>query len=160
MNCPKLNWLALLTVIVLVSAGGMAQSVIDAFEFDNLEQEARYQSLVAIFRCPKCLNTNLAGSDGPIAGDLRREIHRMVKEEQSDAYITDFMQSRYGDFVLYDPPFRVDTWMLWLGPFVVFLLGFMLLRRFLSTETTVMSDVERNELNELLSQGVKPQAEE
>lgn len=146
----KLKWLPGCAIIVTLAFSGMAQSVIDAFEFDNLEQEARYHSLVAIFRCPKCLNTNLAGSDGPIAGDLRREIHRMVKEGQSDAYVTKFMQSRYGDFVLYDPPFRIDTWMLWLVPLVVLLLGFALLRRFLSAEITEMSDEERSDLNKLL----------
>ena len=153
----KLQWYLACSVFVLLSFSGTAQSVIDAFEFDNLEQEARYQSLVAVFRCPKCLNINLAGSDGPIAGDLRREIHRMVKEQQSDAHITEFMQSRYGDFVLYDPPFRVDTWILWLGPLVVLLIGFLFLRRFLSADITVMSDAERGELDKLLAQSEQTQ---
>ena len=153
MNGNKLTRLLTIAIITLLSIGSVAQSVIDAFEFDTVEQEARYQSLVAIFRCPKCLNTNLAGSDGPIAGDLRREIHRMVKEGQNDAYITEFLQSRYGDFVLYDPPFRVDTWILWLGPLVILLLGIVFLRRFLSVEPTEMSDAERGELDTLLEQG-------
>ena len=144
---------AVLFLIVLLSVSSAAQGVIDAFEFDNVEQEARYQSLVAIFRCPKCLNTNLAGSDGPIASDLRREIHRMVKEEQSDAYINDFMQSRYGDFVLYDPPFRVDTWILWLGPLVFLILGLAFLRRFMGQRESRMTDEERKELNKLLARG-------
>ncbi len=152
-NYLPVRYITVLLLLALLSPGMAAQGVIDAFEFESVEQEARYQSLVAIFRCPKCLNTNLAGSDGPIASDLRREIHRMVKEEQSDAYISGFMQSRYGDFVLYDPPFRVDTWILWLGPLVFLILGLAFLRRFLGQREPAMTDEERNELDQLLARG-------
>ena len=139
--------MALLIGELVVAAG-----VVDAYQFESAEQEARYQSLIAEFRCPKCLNTNLAGSDSPIASDLRREIQRLVREGQSDTTIADFLQSRYGDFVLYDPPFRLDTWFLWLGPAVVLILGFFILHGFLKTKATPMSEQERSDLDTLLSE--------
>ena len=90
---------------------------VDVFTFDNDDQRARFQNLVAELRCPKCLNTNIAGSDAPIAQDLRKLVHRMlVVEGRSDQEILDFLQARYGDFVLYDPPFNARTWLIWLLP--------------------------------------------
>ena len=82
------------------------------------------------FRCPKCLNTNLSGSDAPIAKDLRGTVHRLIVEEDySDQEIRDFLQARYGDFVLYNPPFKPGTWLLWLAPVVFSVLGLWVLIR-------------------------------
>ena len=82
-------------------------------------QEARYRALTEEFRCPKCLNTNLAGSDAPIAADLRATVHRLILEGATDQAIRDYLQARYGDFVLYDPPVRRDTLLLWIAPVAV-----------------------------------------
>ncbi|MBV1905809.1 MAG: cytochrome c-type biogenesis protein CcmH [Pseudomonadales bacterium] len=139
-------------VVVMMSLPIAAGEVIDVFDFATEAQEKRYQSLIAIFRCPKCLNTNLAGSDGPIAADLRREVSRMVMEDLSDEQITEFMQSRYGDFVLYDPPFRMDTWVLWLGPLLVLLLGSYFLRGLQRSAARAMNDEERADLEKLLGE--------
>src|SRR5262249_41275794 len=89
---------------------------IEAFQFDTPEQEARYRALTEEFRCPKCLNTNLAGSDAPIAADLRATVHRLILEGASDQAIRDYLRERYGDFVLYDPPMRGGTVLLWIIP--------------------------------------------
>lgn len=121
---------ALLVVVPLVAA--RAASPIDLYEFDSPAQEARYRALVAELRCPKCLNTNLAGSDAMIAQDLRRTVYRLLTEEgMSDQEIRDYLQARYGDFVLYDPPFRPDTWVLWLAPVAFVMLGALVLWRLL-----------------------------
>lgn len=112
--------------------GAHAVSIIESYEFPSQEFEDRYYSLIEEFRCPKCLNTNLAGSDAPIAKDLRRGVYRlMVDQQMSDADIRSFLQSRYGDFVLYDPPFRMGTVLLWLGPGFFLLLGFYVFSRVL-----------------------------
>ena len=104
--------------------GAHAVSLIESYEFPSQEFEDRYYSLIEEFRCPKCLNTNLAGSDAPIAKDLRRGVYRlMVDQQMRDPDIRSFLQSRYGDFVLYDPPFRMGTVLLWLGPGFFLLLG-------------------------------------
>jgi cytochrome c-type biogenesis protein CcmH len=109
-----------------------AASPVDLYDFADATEERRYRDLIAELRCPKCLNTNLAGSDAPIAQDLRRTVHRLVTaESMTDAEVRAFLQSRYGDFVLYDPPFRPDTWILWLGPLVFLGVGLALLWRVL-----------------------------
>ncbi len=126
--------MAWLAALVLLGLGGPASagSPVDLYAFETAEQEVRYRTLIAELRCPKCLNTNLAGSDAPIAADLRRTVHRLITEEEmSDAEIRSYLQARYGDFVLYDPPFRPDTWILWLGPLVFLLLGALVLWRML-----------------------------
>jgi len=132
------RWAGLVGLLAMIllgaGAGGIAwaASQVDLYEFDTPHQEARYKGLIAELRCPKCLNTNLAGSDAPIARDLRRTVHRLITEEgMSDQQILEFLQTRYGDFVLYDPPFRPDTWILWLGPAVFLLLGLLVLWRML-----------------------------
>jgi cytochrome c-type biogenesis protein CcmH len=108
------RWFAVLLLGVV--AGAWGQGAIDAYEFDDALQEARYKDLIAEFRCPKCLNTNLAGSDAPIARDLRRAVHGLVLEGLDDQAIRAHLQARYGDFVLYNPPVRTDTMLLWLVP--------------------------------------------
>ncbi|MEZ5557224.1 MAG: cytochrome c-type biogenesis protein [Pseudomonadales bacterium] len=123
---------ALLLGLLLSCAVARGAGPVDVFQFDSAEQEARYQALVAEFRCPKCLNTNLAGSDAPIAEDLRRTVYRLLtRDGLSDKEIRAFMQERYGDFVLYDPPFRPGTWLLWLGPPAFLLVGLLVLWRLL-----------------------------
>lgn len=103
---------------------------VDVFAFETPAQEARYRALIAEFRCPKCLNTNLLGSDAPIAQDLRRTVHRLaIAEGRSDEEVRDFLQTRYGDFVLYSPPVRPGTYLLWFGPGVLLLVSFWVLRR-------------------------------
>jgi cytochrome c-type biogenesis protein CcmH len=97
-------------------ATAWGQGAIDAYEFESAQQEARYKDLIAEFRCPKCLNTNLSGSDAPIARDLRRAVHGLVLDGLDDDAIRAHLQARYGDFVLYDPPMRTDTLLLWLVP--------------------------------------------
>lgn len=110
---------ALLVVAVCASA----YAAIDVYEFQNETERARFKMLADELRCPQCLNTNLAGSDAPIASDLRREIHRLIHEGRSDAEIRDFMVKRYGDFILYRPPFRWDTAALWVLPTLLLCLG-------------------------------------
>jgi len=118
---------------VLLACWSMAVSAatpVDVFEFESAEQASRYRALIDEFRCPKCLNTNLSGSDAPIAQDLRRTVHRLlVEDDLSDQQIRDFLQERYGDFVLYNPPFRPGTYVLWLAPVVFLLIGAFVLFR-------------------------------
>lgn len=99
------------------------QAAIDVYEFASPEEEARFQSLSAELRCPKCLNTNLSGSDSPIAADLRRTVARMVREGYSDQEIRDYLLERYGDFILYRPRLTAQTLLLWFGPALLLALG-------------------------------------
>ena len=95
---------------------------IDAYPFPDQKLSERYERLISELRCPQCLNTNLAGSDAMIAQDLRREVHRLLIEGKTDEQILDFMQYRYGDFILYKPRFELKTSFLWLSPiFLIFI---------------------------------------
>jgi cytochrome c-type biogenesis protein CcmH len=106
-----------------------AAGAIDAFEFEDPAQAVRYQSLIDELRCPKCLNTNLSGSDAPIAADLRALVYRKVRDGETDAAIRDYLQTRYGDFVLYDPPKRADTLVLWVLPVLLLIVGLAVIGR-------------------------------
>jgi cytochrome c-type biogenesis protein CcmH len=150
-----LVWLAVLLPPTLASAAG----VIEGYEFRNESDEARYRDLVAELRCPKCLNTNLLGSDAPIAADLRREVHRLVTEGATDDEVRAYMQARYGDFVLYDPPFRAGTAVLWALPIalvVVALAAILVVIRRARREEQPLSAEERARLDTLVGSPERP----
>jgi len=92
------------------------------------------QRLVVIaeeLRCLVCQNESLAGSRSDLAMDLRREIRGLIKQGKTDQEVRDFLVSRYGDFVLYRPPVKPTTWLLWGGPFVLLVGGLIGLVAFL-----------------------------
>lgn len=124
------TWLAALIMGVALSAtalSGMALAAIEAHEFASDAELARYRHLADILRCPKCQNQNIAESNSPIAADLRAEVRRMLAAGHSDQQIIQFMVERYGDFVLYQPPFDVRTILLWLGPAGLLMAGAVML---------------------------------
>ncbi|OOR91112.1 cytochrome C biogenesis protein [Moraxella caviae] len=104
-------------------------SSIDVYQFNTDEEETRYRALIDELRCPKCQNQNLAGSDAPIAQDLKQKTYEMIKDGRSDGEIRQYMFDRYGDFISYKPPVRPSTWILWFFPpllLVVLILGWVL----------------------------------
>lgn len=101
----------------------LAAAAIDPLPFQSEVEERRFQALVAELRCLVCQNQNLADSDADLAKDLRAEVFEMLRAGKSDGEIRDFLVQRYGDFVLYDPPFKPVTWILWLGPALVVAAG-------------------------------------
>ena len=120
---------AMAMVLLVVGLSMSAWANIDTYQFDNPRQEAQYRALIEEFRCPKCQNQNLAGSDAPIAQDLKQKTYNMVKDGRSDAEIRQYMNERYGDFISYKPPVRPSTWILWFFPPV--LLVFVMLAWFI-----------------------------
>ena len=120
---------AMAMVLLVAGLSMFAWANIDTYQFDNPRQEAQYRALIEEFRCPKCQNQNLAGSDAPIAQDLKQKTYDMVKDGRSDAEIRQYMNERYGDFISYKPPVRPSTWILWFFPPV--LLVFVLLAWFI-----------------------------
>ncbi len=85
--------------------------------------EARLISIADELRCLVCQNESLASSRADLAQDLRREVRGLIRQGKSDPEIREFLVSRYGDFVLYRPPLKPTTWLLWGGPFVLVLAG-------------------------------------
>ncbi|UNM95462.1 cytochrome c-type biogenesis protein CcmH [Ignatzschineria rhizosphaerae] len=135
---------------------GMAS--VNLYEFSNSIDERRFQSLTRELRCPKCQNQNIADSDAPLAQDMRDLTYDMIIDGQADAQIIAFMVDRYGDFVMYNPPVKPVTWLLWFSPFVllVFILGVVFLAKGrkrkpqVVTETTTLSAEDQARLNEIL----------
>ena len=106
-------------VVLLFSAGittPPALAVLEPLKFESSSQESRYKALIAELRCLVCQNQNLADSNAELARDLRLLTYNMIMSGSSDKDIVQFMVSRYGDFVLYRPPFKPSTALLWLAP--------------------------------------------
>jgi cytochrome c-type biogenesis protein CcmH len=103
---------------------------------DDPVTEQRLVSISEEMRCLVCQNESLAGSRSDLANDLRREIRTLIKEGKSDEQIRSFMVERYGDFVLYRPPVKPITWLLWIGPFVILLIGIGFLLSYLRRRNT------------------------
>lgn len=107
-------------------------------------QRDRYQALLHELRCVVCQNQSIAESDAPLAEDLRRQVATQIRDGRSDVEIRRYLTDRYGDFVLYNPPLKRSTWLLWFGPFALLLIaiagvGWRLRRR------PAMSDVSSSE---------------
>lgn len=92
-------------------------------DFTDPELQQRYETLAQELRCPKCQNNTIADSNAPIAADLRRALRDQLGAGRTDEEILKFMTDRYGDFVLYRPPFDARTWLLWLAPGLLLLAG-------------------------------------
>jgi cytochrome c-type biogenesis protein CcmH len=124
--CTQVLALSLVTAMVTPSWAAVAQPL--------AEDPVVEQRLIAIseeMRCLVCQNESLAGSRADLAQDLRRELRNLIKQGKTDAEIRDFMVSRYGDFVLYRPPFKPSTYLLWLGPVTMLAIGLAMLIGFL-----------------------------
>ncbi len=123
---------------------------------DDPVTEQRLISISEEMRCLVCQNESLAGSRSDLANDLRREIRILIKEGKSDDQIRSFMVERYGDFVLYRPPVKPVTWLLWIGPFVILGLGIAglltyLRRRNNSVPNVTLTDLDNQKIDALLN---------
>ena len=107
------------------AAAGLAG--LEKFDFTGNVDEHRFKELIAEIRCLVCQNQSLADSDADLAHDLRQEVYDLMQTGQDNAQIVDFMVARYGDFVLYNPPVKPSTYLLWYGPFVLLTIGILLL---------------------------------
>lgn len=113
----------------LLAFGTASFAAIDTYAFETAAEEARYKALIDELRCPKCLNTNLSGSDSPISADLRRTVATMVQAGKGDEEIREYLLARYGDFILYRPRVMPATYVLWFGPALLFLLALVFVAR-------------------------------
>ena len=116
-----------LLAISFVLMVALAAPVVHAVQPDEVmsdpARESRARDLSRELRCLVCQNQSLAGSRADLAQDLRREVRKLITEGKTDAEVKDFMVSRYGDFVLYRPPVKPTTWLLWGGPFLLLLIA-------------------------------------
>ena len=131
-------------------------AAVEVKQFESPEHEQRYKELVDELRCLVCQNQNLADSNSALAQDLRKQVYKMISEGKSDKEIMDFMVTRYGDFVLYRPPFKATTFLLWVGPFIILIIGLFVLVRFIRQRKKVviteLTNVEKEKLKQLLDE--------
>lgn len=144
-------------VLLLLSAWfSSIQGAVDTYRFSSPEQEKRYKALIAELRCLVCQNQNIADSNADLAKDLRREIYGMIQSGKTDRDIVEFMVARYGDFVLYKPPLKLKTGLLWAGPLLILCLGVFLLFRTIARKKQAVEPglpaEERAELRRLLDE--------
>src|SRR6266540_4553149 len=107
---------------------------------EDPELEKRLTTLAKELRCLVCQNETLADSQADLAEDLRRQIREQMKAGKSDQEIISFLTQRYGDFVLYKPPVKSTTYLLWFGPFVLLLMGIAVLYRYLKRRRELIQD--------------------
>jgi cytochrome c-type biogenesis protein CcmH len=109
--------------------------------------EKRVMAISEELRCLVCQNQTIADSHADLAVDLRNQVREMLVQGKSDKEVTDFMVQRYGDFVLYRPPVKSTTWLLWFGPFLLLILGIgfltIKLRGRSAAETLSEADTQR-----------------
>ena len=136
----------------------LAQASTEPTMLDPVSQK-RLVDLSAQLRCLVCQNQSIAESNAELAVDLRNQINEQIKLGRSDKEIVDFMVTRYGDFVLYRPPFKATTALLWIGPIALLLLAVLVFYRTLVSrrarlEERPLTDAERAEAQRLLASNV------
>ena len=146
----------LLTLLPLIPLGAWANEAVPT-EVDRVQQK-RAVELSEHLRCLVCQNQTIADSNAELAQDLRRQVREQIAAGRSDSEIVAFMVQRYGDFVLYKPPVKATTLLLWFGPLALLLLGgFVLLRNLRSRagriEPAPLTDEESRRANTLLQGG-------
>jgi cytochrome c-type biogenesis protein CcmH len=99
------------------------------YPLDSAQKEAQFNHLLKDLRCLVCQNQDLADSNADLAKDLRAQVYQMVKGGKSDSEISDYLTARYGDFILFKPPVKGITLLLWFGPILFILIGLFIFLR-------------------------------
>jgi cytochrome c-type biogenesis protein CcmH len=143
----KLSKIFILVLTLTLSASVLAQrsDVQEPMVFQSKQQEERFNQLTRELRCLVCQNQNLADSDAQLAHDLRAEVHEMLVAGKSDDEIKLFMVERYGDFVLYRPPVQENTYLLWLAPAGLLLIGAFVLRGNIKKRAALLESTPNDE---------------
>lgn len=144
-------------IIFLLMLSGIACAGVEFRNFASPEQQAAYENLTSELRCLVCQNQTIADSNAELAADLRRQVYEMLQQGKSKQDIAQFMTDRYGDFVLYNPPFKLKTGLLWIGPTAFLLIGlvavFLFVRRKKSAATVQISAEKQQKIRSLLEEG-------
>ena len=142
-------------VLALVLVLPAQASKIETYEFTEADQEEIYKKLIEELRCLVCQNQNLADSNAELAQDMRRKTYELVTAGKNEKEVADYMVQRYGDFVLYKPPMQTNTLLLWAGPFIIFLVGMIVLVRFIrrkpAAADATLSNEDRARAEQMLS---------
>ncbi|VAW64484.1 Cytochrome c heme lyase subunit CcmL [hydrothermal vent metagenome] len=151
----KLFRITLLSITVLILSF-QVQARFETHDFATQQMEQDYNVLVQELRCLVCQNQNLADSNAELAQDMRLRVYKMLSEGSTKDEIVDFMVTRYGDFVMYRPPVKKSTMILWFGPLIFFAVaGLVVLsyvRRQKKEATTVVDEQQQKKAHSLLDE--------
>lgn len=125
---------------LLLALAAFAAQAIDPIEFRDAAEEARFQSLARELRCLVCQNESLADSTAGLAQDLRRDLIEQIRSGANDEEIKRYLTDRYGDFILYKPPVKPTTWLLWFGPAAMLAVAAFVLIRIVRRNGPVAGD--------------------
>ena len=118
------KWFLILGVVSqCLIFSSVAQAKVETYEFATPQIEEDYKTLVAELRCLVCQNQNLADSNAELAVDMRAKVYKMLNEGSDKEEIVEYMVARYGDFVMYRPPVKSSTFLLWFGPLIFFVIA-------------------------------------
>ena len=150
----------LITSIIFSFALPAIAVQIEFHSFENAQRERLYLDLIAELRCVKCQNQNLAESNAELARDMRDKTYQMIVTGKSREDVVNYMTARYGDFVLYKPPFKSKTLLLWIGPPLLLLLSMFLLLKIVRKQSKLqpeqLSDSERESVRNALNSNSIP----
>lgn len=130
-------WMALCLSLALLISG--QATALEPIDYQSTAEEQRFKALTAELRCVMCQNQSIADSNAPIAHDLRLEVLKLMREGKSDVQIKQYLVDRYTDFVLYEPPMKKSTWLLWLGPFLILLIGMLAVVKIVSRKNAAIA---------------------
>jgi cytochrome c-type biogenesis protein CcmH len=140
--------------LLMMSGNGFA---VDYRQFSNPEQQEIYETLTSELRCLVCQNQTIADSNAELAADLRRQVYEMLEQGKTKQEILQFMTERYGDFVLYKPPFKGKTGILWIAPVIFLLTGliavFLFVRQKKKSSKSEISPEKQEKIRSLLENG-------
>ncbi|MFW5450764.1 MAG: cytochrome c-type biogenesis protein CcmH [Methylophagaceae bacterium] len=147
------KWILLLVMMFSMPT----QAAIEIYQFENPAHEELYKQMIDELRCLVCQNQNLSASNAALAQDLRQQTYEMILRGQSHDEIVAYMTQRYGDFVLYRPPFKLMTALLWLGPLLLLFISIWVLITTLKKEKgeagKPLSDEQHAHIKQLLENG-------
>jgi cytochrome c-type biogenesis protein CcmH len=134
---------ALLIAVALYMLGGVSARALDANgQLEDAALQARFENIAKDLRCLVCQNESIADSNVELASDLRRQVREMLVAGKSDDEIFDFMTDRYGEFVRFNPPVDRKTVLIWGAPFIVLLLGVVIIVRIVRGRSRMPLDDE------------------
>ena len=140
----------------------ISSHAVDSRQLSDPKQQESYETLTKELRCLVCQNQTIADSNAELASDLRRQVYEMLQQGKSEQEIIRFMTDRYGDFVLYKPPFEGKTSLLWIAPGLFLFMGlttvfFVIRRKKASAKAQVdnldISSEKQKKIRSLLEKG-------
>lgn len=149
----RILFACLLPLMLALSAQAAAPVNAPAAPVTDPALEKRVAALSEQLRCLVCQNQSVADSNAGLALDLKNQVREMLAAGQSEQQVVDFMVARYGDFVLYSPPVKISTWLLWFGPFLLLAIAVaaLVMRLLRRRPAEALTDSERQRAAQLLA---------